>query len=274
LRWRLAAWFTLVMLLCTGIVFFAVYHGTGTEVRRQIDRELAGEAAEFAHNLRTAGPDNPRQLVQAARRYLRTQPFSVSSTLLFAVVPGAGTATNSQELVTVRSPDDGETATAQRAENRLALQLIRAPSGYQTIEAPRAENLRLLKRPVRLLGGMNVTIGAGEALTDVTRAQHSVAQTFILAGLLALAAVLVASYLVGARDAAAAQDGERGRPRRRRRSAPRIERRPGEAEIRVLSDAFNNILDRLTEAFAGQREFIADASHELRTPLTVIPRPA
>jgi hypothetical protein len=88
LRWRLAAWFTLVMLLCTGIVFFAVYHGTGTEVRRQIDRELAGEAAEFAHNLRTAGPDNPQQLAQAARRYLRTQPFSVSSTLLFAVVPG------------------------------------------------------------------------------------------------------------------------------------------------------------------------------------------
>ena len=47
--------------------------------------------------------------MRAARRYLRTQPFSASSTLLFAVVPGAGTATNSPELVTARSPDDGET---------------------------------------------------------------------------------------------------------------------------------------------------------------------
>jgi signal transduction histidine kinase len=41
-------------------------------------------------------------------------------------------------------------------------------------------------------------------------------------------------------------------------------------EVQVLADAFNHMLDRLTDAFAGQREFVADASHELRTPLTVI----
>jgi signal transduction histidine kinase len=41
-------------------------------------------------------------------------------------------------------------------------------------------------------------------------------------------------------------------------------------EVKVLADSFNRMLDRLTEAFAGQRAFVADASHELRTPLTVI----
>jgi signal transduction histidine kinase len=41
-------------------------------------------------------------------------------------------------------------------------------------------------------------------------------------------------------------------------------------EVRVLAESFNHMLDRLAEAFASQREFVADASHELRTPLTVI----
>jgi signal transduction histidine kinase len=52
---------------------------------------------------------------------------------------------------------------------------------------------------------------------------------------------------------------------------PRMEPRSGSGdEVKVLAESFNHMLDRLSEAFAGQREFVADASHELRTPLTVI----
>jgi signal transduction histidine kinase len=99
-----------------------------------------------------------------------------------------------------------------------------------------------------------------------------VARAFILAGILALAGALLASYLIGTRVS---------RPLRRmaavaaRVSAgdlhPRIHDPGGQGyEVRVLADAFNHMLDRLTDAFAGQRAFVADASHELRTPLTVI----
>jgi two-component system OmpR family sensor kinase len=44
----------------------------------------------------------------------------------------------------------------------------------------------------------------------------------------------------------------------------------GRDELAELASTFNAMLDRLEEAFATQKEFVADAGHELRTPITVI----
>jgi two-component system OmpR family sensor kinase len=44
----------------------------------------------------------------------------------------------------------------------------------------------------------------------------------------------------------------------------------GRDELADLSRTFNAMLDRLEEAFAGQRQFVSDASHELRTPITIV----
>jgi signal transduction histidine kinase len=80
--------------------------------------------------------------------------------------------------------------------------------------------------------------------SPIEDAQSDVEQTFLFVGAVALVAALLAGYLLAARTAA--------------------------AELRVLGDSFNHMLDRLEEAFARQRGFVSDASHELRSPLTAI----
>jgi signal transduction histidine kinase len=272
LRWRLGAWVALVVLVSSAITFVVVYRGTGRELRHQIDHEISGDASELARAVRPSRVLGPKQVAERATRYIHGQPFRASSTLQFAIVPGARTSSNRPELFTRARVDNGETVAEQARENRLAASLQTVKDGFSTVDLPDVGDLRLVERSFTLPGGRRVTVGVGEPLAAVAHAQGSVARAFILAGLLALAGALVAAYVVGARVS---------RPLRRMAAVaakvdagdlhPRIHDVSREAgELRVLADAFNHMLDRLTEAFAGQRTFVADASHELRTPLTVI----
>jgi two-component system, OmpR family, sensor kinase len=270
LRWRLTAWVAAVMLVSAGVVFVVVYRDTGSQIRGQIDRGIASDVSELSMSLRPARGEAPAQISAAARKYMSAQPYTASSTLLFVLVPGARTVSNHPEVFGA-APEPSESATERREEQRMGERLQRPRLGYSVGRVPDVGPTRLLERAVNL-GSVRVVVAAGQPLNLVESAQHGVARAFLLAGIVVLVLALLASYLAGSRVSA---------PLRRMAGvaarvdagdlAPRMEltgRRSD--EVHVLAESFNHMLDRLAEAFASQREFVADASHELRTPLTVI----
>lgn len=265
------AWVTGVLLLVCAVIFAVIYDQTTRQLRSQIDTDVAGDVSQLSQAVRAIGTDSPAQLANSIDRYVRAQPFTGTSSLLFAVVPGHGTVSNHPELFGGRRPDTGETASDQRHENTESAALLQGPLGLSTRRAPDIGEVRVDERVVSV-GGVRVRVGAGEPLIVVTRAQRSIARSFLIAGAIAVVLALLASYLAGAsvtrplrrmaRVATRVNDGD---------LHPRM-RPPSNAseEIRVLAESFNHMLDRLESAFTSQREFLADASHELRTPLTVI----
>jgi two-component system OmpR family sensor kinase len=271
LRWRLVAWVTGVLVAVFAVVFVVVYEQTGSQLRAQIDHDVAGDVSQLSQAVRALKPGSPQALLADVRRYVRAQPFTGTSSLLFAVIPGHGTVSNHPELFGATKPDDGENSAEQQRENTRGQALLTGPIGLSTRDAADVGDVRFDER-LLALGALRVRVGAGEPLVIVDRAERSMARSFAIAGALAVVLALLASYLAGAsvslplrrmaRVAARVDDGDLG---------PRMEPpRSASDEIRVLAEAFNHMLDRLSEAFAAQRDFIADASHELRTPLTVI----
>ncbi len=277
LRWRLAASVAAVLIVSSAITFVSVYNSTGGQLRHQIDNEIAGDAEELGRTLQGAEPSSTSDLREAAEDYIRAQPFSTTSTLLFVNIEGQGVVTNGPELFTAKPPDRGESGLLERSEEALDRRLLQARDGYTTMRLPDLGELRLQRRIVRLpaqgsMPAQSVTIGVGESLAPVARAQDAVSRAFLVAGLIAIAGALLAALLIGTRlsdplrrMATVAKQVDGGDLDPRIRDPDR-----GTREIRVLADAFNHMLDRLADAFEVQRAFVADASHELRTPLTVI----
>lgn len=270
-RWQLVAWVSGVLLVVSAIVFVFVYEQTGSELRSRVAADVTGDVRQLTDAVRTLRASSSPQLLARLRSYVRGQPYGASSALLFAAIPGQPTVSNHPELFGAERPDDGESAGEQRRENALGGAVLRGPGGPRTAQVPDVGAVRLDERIVTA-AGVQVRLGAGESLANVTRAQRSVARSFLIAGAIGLVLVLVASYLAGAvvsaplrrmaRVAARVDDGD---------LHPRMLPPPSAGrEIHVLADSFNHMLDRLAAAFAQQRDFVADASHELRTPLTVI----
>jgi signal transduction histidine kinase len=259
-----------VLLVSAAVVFLVVYQDTGTQLENEIDRDISGDTSQLIQSLNTLNGQSPTRIRAAAFEYVRAQSFTATSTILFVLRPG-GTASNHPELFGSSRPQPGESAAEQLVENTQGRALEVPRLGYSVAPVPDVGRMRIFERRADL-GTVQLIVGAGEPLSLVERAQHGVARAFVLAIVVVLVLALLASYLAGARVSA---------PLRRMAGVatrvdagdldPRMEISLGrDDEVRVLAEAFNRMLDRLSEAFASQREFVADASHELRTPLTVI----
>jgi signal transduction histidine kinase len=260
-----------VMLAAAALAFAAVYFETGTQLQSTIDHDLREDVTQLQAALAPVADQPPAAVRAEALRYLGAQPFTATSQVLFVLEPRHGLVISNHPELFGGALDDAETAAEQAAEDREGAELAVPHPGYWTHIAPDAGKIRIFERLVRL-SASSAIVGAGEPLASVQAAQNGITRAFVLVAGLSLLLALVASYLAGERVTS---------PLRRmaavaaRVDAGDLEPRMPQAasrssEVRVLAEAFNHMLDRLTVAFASQRGFIADASHELRTPLTVI----
>jgi two-component system OmpR family sensor kinase len=270
LRARLALAIAVILVAALGTSFVATYRGTGTQVQAQIDQDLRQEATAFEQKIPVFRVTR-RRVTRAAQRYISDQlTFTVTPRLYVVRVAGGGIVSNLPELNPAESGTIDRNVAGPHRESPEARAVRTAPLDFSDVTVG-GEPVRLYVIPVLRDGRRVASIGVGEPTEGVARAQSGVARTFLFAGTATLLAAIVLGFALATRLS---------RPLRRMAAtaaqvragdlSKRIDARGRHDEVRVLADAFDRMLDRLEDAFARQRGFVADASHELRTPLTVI----
>lgn len=268
IRFRLTAWYTLLLALVIVVVGFTLSSLLERELRADVDERLERTAnrildltqAEFVvrgpfdeGEIQVSIPPldpiaRPGQVVQVlqiidGRFFLLDQ----TSDLEGRVLPSADIEPGSTELrYRTAEFDDADVRTALlpivSADDRLTLGVIIVVEPLD----PVYRTLDLLQELLVLGGGVGLALAA-------------------VGGWLLAGRALKPVDHVTATATAIAKSGGSPQALSTRLIVPET----GD-ELARLAATFNQMLDQIEQAFTVQRRFIADASHELRTPLTAI----
>jgi signal transduction histidine kinase len=282
IRGKLATAIVLVVAVALGVAFLAVYQGTGSELRERTEGDLAVKSEEVSSLfLRLSESREPQA---AARAAVAGQPISPESFVVSISLDDGFVATNEPSLLSLepRTDDEGsddedgddreEERKDREKEVRETREFLTSGEGISERELHPLGDLMVLTRSIPAGDDGPATIRVAKSLEPVEDALGGLRATFLTVGSLALLAAALLAWLLASRTTRPLRELTEvaGRVGDGDLSARMDLESAGKDETLRLSESFNTMLDRLEDAFARQRRFVADASHDLRTPLTII----
>ena len=261
LRSRIATWYALLLIaviVALGLIIAARFDTIlYDQAAARVDR-TAGEiaaAADAKSGTLTLGDATGSPLIELlASANLET--WASPNTFVEVDTPEGYLLAHSSNLGAMRFPPPGHlTAAAPKVVRQVATRL-----------GPFLVEDRLVQG-----GGQSAIVRVGEPIDQLERAFAQTRESILIVLGIAVAAVVLLSVWLASQAVNPINELERAM---RAIGSDRLHRRlkwkNRQDEVGRLAATFDDLLARLEEAFARERQFIADASHELRTPLTSI----
>jgi signal transduction histidine kinase len=262
LRARIVAWFIGVLALSTIALVVVTYQVLGLRLDQRIDAELRQEVAELRALKDSRDPATGKPFASAKRLFdvylVRNVPSRNEALITFL----AGEPyLRSRQVVPYRL--DGDPELVGRWAN------LKEPSrGAVSTPVGRVEYLAVPITVQKVTGGVFVAASFRDRIMSEVEEDAIIAAGAVGLGVLLLGSLLawrladrvVQPVTALTRTARSISETD---------LSGRIPAR-GRDEVAQLAMTFNEMLDRLEQAFGAQRRFADDASHELKTPLTIV----
>ena len=255
IRLRLTLWYVLLLAVILALFSAGLYIALRNSLRTNLDDALDSRATTVLSGLTLAG-DTPQLPASAATGI---EPPDAGEQFL-RVYDRAG------HLVA-----DTSAASGARPLGAANVQTVLAGATLQRSVSSSTESYRVLVVPIVRDGAVVGALEVGQSQVDVTDTLGALLVIIAIAYPLTL---LIASFggLFLARRALAPIDHVTRLARRVTAEdlSQRLNLTLPDDEVGRLARTFDEMIARLDDAFARQRQFTADASHELRTPLTAV----
>ena len=261
LRWRIATWYTLLLLCVIGAVSIVLFVALRAILFDQAQARVDQTGSEIASIVSRSGP-----LVAIGEAFPMDEQLALPGNLEHWSSP-----------TTYVEIDNAQGYTIGKSQNMGSVSFARRPADQHAGVSYAVENTPLGQvyvrdERVKVGGGASpIIVKVAERLDVLNETIRRTRNLLAIVFLLAVVAVVVASLAVSSAAIRPINElttaiGQIG--------SDQLNRRIGWTgrtdEVGRLAATFDAMLARLEEAFARERQFISDASHELRTPLTVI----
>ena len=266
LRARILGGYILVLAVATVASLFVLRTVLLNRMDQRINSELEQEVAELQRLARGVDPRNSQPFegdVQRIFQVFLTRNIPSTNETMLTIIDGAVFKTSEQPEPLPYVIEDDPQLVARWAA-------VEEGSDYGSAITPAGE-LRFLAVPLKNQVGDTEGVFVVADFRDLEKqevdgAVASAAQISVITLIIGLVLFYALSGRILNRVEAVRWTAQRITDSDMTRRLP-VE---GNDEISQLAATFNDLLDRLGEAFSIQRSFIDDAGHELRTPITII----